>query len=195
MAGIDTYRASLRSITRGLWSGALSVDQFEAEMRNVINRRLSQAWEEGAAECGIKPDEFTTQEFLALGTVIQEELTHIGGFAEAIQQGSRANGGKLGPLLIRAGLWVNRYAEVRDHAKQMACGNQKLEWVLNAAESCRSCLRLSGQVRRASVWEAAGLRPKARQLACMQSSGGVPVCKCEFRVSDRPSNRGPLPKI
>lgn len=162
MAGIDTYRAGLRSAARGLWTGTFSLSQFQNEMRTLINRRLTQAFEEGAKECGIKPDELTPEEQLALGRAIQEELSHVGELANRIEANSKANGGKLTPLLNRVStLWLNRYRDLKNRAIQLTCQDKKLIWRLGPTEvSCRTCPRLDKKVKRASVWRRRELRPQ-----------------------------------
>ena len=49
---------------------------------------------------------------------IVQENGYIAGFADAVEEKSKANGGKLGPLLVRADLWVKRYNDLRNRAKE-----------------------------------------------------------------------------
>lgn len=190
---VDTYRTGLRSIVRGFWSGAISLDQFYNEMRGVINRRLTQAWDEGARECGIKPDEYTLDEQLALGRAIQNELGFITEFGIAIQADSRENGGQLQPFFNRVETWANRYRDVQNQAKVMACKDQKLEWVLGATEEhCSTCPRLNGKVKRGSVWQSSGIRPQNPPNDSIECGGWR--CLCELVPTDKPVSKGPLPR-
>jgi len=187
---IKAYRSALRSIVRGYWSGAIDAGQFDGEMTNAINRRLAEAFEEGAKECGIKPDEFTEEEWLALGKAVQSELTFVSGLGEAIEQNSKANKGKLGPLLQRVELWVNRYNDVKNQAKTLICGNLKYRWQLGPTEHCVDCAKLSGRVYRGSIWQKYGILPQSHELAC----GGW-RCQCSLVPTDEPVTRGRPPKL
>lgn len=195
MAGIDDYRSALRSVTRGYWSGVIDADQFFDGARSAMNRRLEQAWNEGAAECGILPDEFTIEEQTALARAITEEMDQLPGFALRIDQNSRANDGKLGPLLTRVdGLWVNRYNDLKNRAKVLACKDQKLEWVIGPTEEhCSSCSRLNGKVKRGSAWNASGIKPQDPPNGSLACGGWR--CLCELRQTNRPVSRGPLPRV
>lgn len=189
------YRQNIRSAVRSLWSGESSFFQFFDQMQLAIERGFTDAWREGAGKCGIQPEELSTEELETLRAMISEELGYIDGFATAIEDGARANQGKLTPLLRRAERWVNRYSGVRDRASSMACSDQKLRWVRHAMDSCTSCLNLEGRVYRASIWNKYDIRPQHPALACVQGAQGVPVCRCQFAVTDDPVTPGRPPGI
>ena len=192
----EGYRRTLRSPVRGLWTGVLSYDEFFGAMMTAIRGGFTAAWRSGAQECGIQPDEYSDEEKQALQTAIVEEYGYIGGFATAIEEGSKKNGGKLEPLFRRSELWMKRYLDLQNRAKQMACGNAKLAWRLGQAEHCPSCVKLANQVRRANVWREKDVRPQhPTKLKCMISSGGPSACKCRFEVTEEPCSRGPLPRL
>lgn len=193
----DQYGSSIRGNVRALWAGAVDVEQFMLAMRATVQRGLTQAWHEGAGECGIKPDELTDAETKALETAVRSEYSYIFAFGEYIEANSKANKGALQDLYGRVSLWVNRYLDITNRAKVMACRDQKLEWVLNyvrgTKESCPSCKKLAGQVRRGSAWERWGVRPQSppnRRLAC----GGW-KCGCGLVPTDKPVSRGRLPTL
>lgn len=189
--GASNYSAAVRSAVRGLWMGAMDYDQFFQAMESAIRLGIPQAWYEGARECGVTPAELTPEERLAMQSVIWDEYNYINGFALAIEAGSKANGGKLGPLMNRADLWVNRYKDIVNRAKTMACGDKKLTWVFGKTEEhCSSCLKLVGKTKRASQWEQAGIRPQMPTLEC----GGW-RCDCSLQPTDAPMSMGPLPRI
>lgn len=194
-SGEANYRQALRNAVRGLWNGVHDRSQFEDAMQAAIDDGFTRAWRDGASACGISEDEWTLDEWTVLNEAINTELGFIGGFADAIIENSKANGGKLEPLYTRIDMWVKRYNDLRNRAKVMACKDQKLEWIVNSKETCRDCLRLNHQVRRASVWQAADIRPQHPDLECMESAGGVSVCLCELKPTDKRASSGPLPKI
>lgn len=186
---VKTYRAALRSIVRGLWSGVINMEQAYDAFLSTISRQFRQAWNAGAAECGIRPDEMTEEEQAALSERIVEETQYIGGYLEAIEAQSRANGGNLTPLFTRAELWINRFNEVVNQAKGMACADQKGQWQLGPTEQhCPSCSGFNGRVYRFSVWERNGAMPQSSRLACRGYR-----CQCSIVPTDGPITRGRFP--
>lgn len=189
-SGQEIYQSQLNAAVRGLWRGVLTADQFFDAMGAAIQRRITQAWREGADSVGISPAEYTPDEVAALAAFIATQFTYISGFADAIQSGSKANDGALSPLLARAALWANRYVEATNQARVMAGANQKLEWVIGPTEEhCSDCGRLNGKVKRGSVWAAYGLAPQSRNLKCKGYN-----CECKLMPTTKPVTPGPLPR-
>jgi len=100
------------------------------------------------------------EERVTLERLINREFGFIIGFGEAIEQGSKANGGKLTPLFTRTEKWVNRWNDPFNQGKLAAAENRKLKWILNAQESCSSCLKVANKVKLASTWRAHDYRPQ-----------------------------------
>lgn len=186
---IRRFEQSVRAAVRGLWSGTFSSARFAEEMALAVDNGYERAWREGAAACGIQPGDRTPEEQQELWVLVANTLTHLPGFMAFVDANSQAKGGRLGPCLRRASLWVHDYKAVVARARSMSCANQKLEWVLGRTEEhCSSCLRYAGIVKRASVWEAADVRPQSRRLAC----GGW-NCDCSLVVTNKPGTPGRLP--
>ncbi len=192
---INQYRTGLRSATRGLWNGTIDRRQFNSAMRGVIDRRLFQAWLEGAAECGIDAGDLTVDEQAELAEAIREEKTNLPEFADRIQENNKANSGKLTPLLDRINaLWVNRYRDLGNQAKALACKNKKLVWRLGPTEMhCSTCPRLNGKVKRGSEWAKSGIRPQNPPNKSIECGGWR--CLCELNITNLPVSRGPLPRF
>lgn len=192
--GLAQYARFLRSAVRGLWAGVFDRMQFANSMISAIQWGLRRAFHEGAAEMGIKPEELTAEERIALGTHIHEQMGYVMAFADDIEAGSKANKGKLRPLLKRTVTWANRYNEVKNHAKLLTGMNKKLKWVLHllrvTVESCGDCLKLDGRIHRASVWAAYDIRPQSPRLEC----GGF-KCGCGFEPTDEKGSSGRPPKL
>ena len=184
----SNFRSGIRSAVRGLWSGALTPGQFSDALEAVIQRNLTNAWTEGAADCGISADELTDQETTALAAFIDNQFGFIDGYGEAIEAESKAEGGKLTPLFARAEMWVTRYGEARNKAKALACADSKLEWRIDVhcKEHCFSCTRLNGKVKRGSYWDKTIL-PRSRDLEC----GGWRCC-CNLMATDKSVSKGRL---
>lgn len=170
-SGTSQYRSSLRAAVRGLWSGVMDHDQFHREMSRSIKHHLQRAWYAGAAECGIKPDELTDKEVLALQDAIDYEYLWIGRFGNDIAQNSKANGGLLTPHYNRLEVWIGRWEGVRVQAATMACADEKFEWVLGPTEHCPSCNKLAGQVRRGSFWAERNIWPRIHDAWYLDCKG------------------------
>jgi len=191
-----SYKSQIRAAVRGLWNGTFDEMQFFEAMESAIFRGFRQAWAEGMKDVGLSFEDATTEELAQLNRMAWEELNFVWGFAAAIVEGSKENGGKLGAFDTRIDMWVARYNNVKNQALQMAQNDPVLEWVLHANESCPSCLKMSGQRRRSSVLARLDIRPQhPSKLECQVNAGGVDVCKCELRPTDQPPSRGRLPKL
>lgn len=189
--GESDYSASLRAVFRALWLGVMSFDQAFEAMMTTIRRGFNMAWQEGAKECAVLPEEYTPAERVELETRIFGQFDYIAGVLEFIEANSKENGGAWGTVSARVSLWANRYREAKAKAKTMACGDKKLVWRLGKTEQhCKSCLKLNSKVKRASQWDAANIRPQHPDLEC----GGW-RCDCSLEQTDEPMSKGPLPRI
>jgi hypothetical protein len=189
MAGIDQYRRSLRSVVRGLWSGVLISSQASNAFEAAIERRITQAWNEGAAECDIEADELSEAELIARDNFIETQIEFMPAFLADISANSKASGGKLKPQLTRVELWVNRYNEAVTQGKSLACADQKGQWFLGPTEEhCRSCNGFNGRVYRFSTWKANGAEPQSQNLACSGFN-----CLCEIKPTNKRVTPGKFP--
>jgi len=161
------YRTALRARVRGFWSGVFDYGEFVSGFSQDIRDGILQAWTEGTAECGIAPSEWSIDEVRAWETFVTTQVMQVGFFAIAIEQNTRALGGKLTPLFRRTELWINRYPEAKMQAAAMACGDRKKVWILGPTEKhCKSCGGFESRVYRNSTWLANNALPRTRQLAC-----------------------------
>lgn len=187
----ETFSRGLRSAVRGLWMGVLDSWQFYKAFEAAIGREIALAWEEGAADGGVTPEEYSPEENAALSRFLVGQYEYITDFADTIMQRSRAKGGALQPLLDKVELWVNRYSEARNQARAMAMADQKMIWELGpTVKHCTSCLKVAGKVKRGSVWFDSGIMPQSRVLEC----GGW-RCLCGLKPTKLPATPGPLPSM
>ena len=185
------FARDVRDIVRSFWRDEIEYYDFIDGMYDIVVSGYEEAWAEGAATCGILPEEFTTDELDFLDEMIYAAWDPSISFADQIETNRRALGGKLGPLYTRAELWINKYDAVKALAQRIACRDQKLAWVYNPRkEHCEDCLNLHGRVYRASVWDRYGIAPQSPGLAC----GGW-RCGCRFVVTDDPVTPGRPPHI
>ena len=195
-SGEADYRLNVRAAVRGLWRGEIDLFGFVDAMRAAIENGFTRAWHEGAEECDVYPEEMAEEETDELKERVNDEILFTLDFGHAIEEGNRENGGLLRVQLARAEKWVKRYRAIRNRAMVMACGDRKLKWVYSPeAQHCGDCIRLDGQIRRASVWRDARLEPQSPRLECVRHAGGVSVCKCHFEETDEPCTRGRIPLV
>jgi hypothetical protein len=187
------FALAIRAAIRGLWSGQFERFDFVDSMRAAIERRLREAWLKGAAECGIKENELSPAEISALTNLVNSQLPPLVGFSADIAERSKANGGKLGPLLSRGNSWINRYPQAVSQGKAMACQDKKLEWRLGEAEHCSSCLKLAGKVKRASFWAESGIIPRVAGADYLECRGYN--CQCDLVPVTFNASSGPLPSL
>jgi len=189
--GESDYAASLRATFRALWLDLVSYDAFFQAMMVAIRRGLTQAFADGAKECGVLPEEFTPVERMELEQRVFDQYNYIGGLAEFIASHSKAQGGKWGAMSARVPLWANRYREAREKAKGMACADKKAQWIYgDTIEHCKDCSRVVGRVYRLSTWDKYGWIPGSHELAC----GGW-RCKCQRVPTDAPCTPGRPPSL
>ena len=190
---LGSFQAGINAAIRGLWRGAFTEFDFVDSMVSTIERRLREAWLAGAAECGLLPDELSDEETLAMRSMIANQFAYLPGFAAEIVAESRAEGGKLGPLLGHGQLWINRYQEAFERGKAMACADRKLKWTLGEAEHCSSCVKLSGKIKRASFWSTSGILPRVAGASYLECRGYN--CQCTLQPTDEKMTPGRTPNL
>jgi hypothetical protein len=193
--GERDYGLDIRAAARGLWSGVFDEFQFVDSMISTVIPGLNKAWREGAAECGIKPDEFSAAELAARDQRINEQMKHIFAFAQFITGRRRAlfprgkRAAARDQVMRRALLWSNEYDATRVQAAAMACGNKKKMWKLGQTEEhCDSCFGFDGRVYRYETWAANGALPKTRDLCCRGYR-----CDCDLVDTDKRLTPGKFP--
>ena len=193
--GEKDYGLSIRAAARGLWSGVFDEFQFIDSMISTAIRGLNKAWREGAAECGIKPDEFSATELAMRDQRINEQMKHMFSFARFIQGRRRAlfprgkRAAARDQVMRRAILWSNEYDATRVQAAAMACGNKKKTWKLGKTEEhCVSCFGFDGRVYRYKTWADNAALPKTRALCCRGYN-----CDCDLVDTDKRVTPGKFP--
>ena len=180
------FRRGLRSAVRGLYSKAISEAQFIDAMQSTIARNLTVAWNEGAKDCGIAPDELSEAEIAARDEFIERQYSFISGFGDAIAEDGE---NRLRDLYNRVEYWIERYPEMRANGHAMACADEKAEFELGRTkEHCRTCIGLNGRVYRNSVWVANNAVPPHNWN--FECRGG---CQCRLKSTNKPVTRGRFP--
>lgn len=191
---IAEYARNVRGVVRALWSGAIDYDQFYELLSSTVRNGLTRNWYAGAQEAGISPSDLSPQERQKLAEMIYSETSRIDGFASAILEGSKANGGKFADFSSRTNAWSMRAQDAQNTARMMADGDVKLKWVMDPQkEHCPSCAKLSDKVKRASYWQKLGVQPQSPPNPVLKCGGWL--CGCSLQPTEEPCSKGPLPSL
>lgn len=190
--GFDSTTRGMRSAVRGLLKNEYTMFQFVDEMVGIMQRRFTQAWLEGAAECNIAADELTDKEKAELKIFINGQIQHLPGFASDIVTASEGEGKFSNTQLYsRAELWARQYLTAFNKGMAMACADQKAEWMLGLTEKhCNTCKRLHGKVKRMSYWEK-HVMPQSFPNPYLDCKGAF--CDCRLVPTTKPLSKGRLP--
>lgn len=188
---LSTYKMAVTRNAQLLWEGRNTRSQFIGAMQQAIRYQFPEAWAIGAKQCGIQADELTEEEQEALQEQIDINVDRLEDFADYIVENNRSSGQVFGITMSRAKMWINSYERVIELAKSYACADQKMVWILGAAEQhCKDCLRFGGKVYRMSQWNKIGILPKSIQLACHGYR-----CQCKLVPTTKALSRGRPPKF
>lgn len=190
LRSVGDFQLNIRAQIRIYWRGGSQVD-FTIGIMNAIDRGFRQAWRAGAAEFGIRPDDYSAEEIDELQRRINDQFAFVASFAACIIPQSQ--GGRLSDAFRMADLWTARYEEVRNAARVMAARNAPLEWVLGVAEHCSSCMKLAGKVKRARWWQDNGILPRRPGAPYLECRGYR--CQCSLVRTDKPLSRGAMPGL
>jgi len=190
----ERYAAVLQANVRALWSGAITRAQFVSLMMAAIQHYLMLAWAEGARDedlTGLL--DLTYEEAAVLQELIWMEWMFVDRFADDIVEEDEAGGFPLGPFIRRTELWVNRFASVKIKAQVMARADEKSEWrITPLKEHCRTCVALTGMVKRNSTWNNTVL-PRNGPNPMLECKGFQ--CGCWLMPTDQPVTPGGFPPL
>ncbi len=173
----NDFGRSIRAAVRVLWYDPGNVLGFTDALISTIMRGYEQAWQEGASDCGLLPEDRTAEEQRVLDGEISSDQGFSLGFGSYIID-AKNTGKKWGDIQGRVGIWENRYNAIMALAQQTSCGDQKYKWVLGPTDQhCEDCSKYAGRVYRASTW--GYVRPQSHQLACHGYN-----CACSLEPTD-----------
>lgn len=186
---LATFRQQLRSQAWQLSTGQIGIYPFTVSLYSALEIEYNNAWNEGAAICGVQPDERTAEEQRRLGQMVSEAKSHVFDLGSWIVEDEPP----WLSIVNRLELWQNRYDEVKAQAQVMACADQKLEWQVGNAEHCSTCLYLNGRVMRASRWAELDVWPRDTRPGKLECHGYR--CQCKLKPTTKRATSGRLPKL
>jgi hypothetical protein len=182
----DQYRSRLWSAAVRLFNGGRDAG-FVSTFARTIDVELTKAWNEGAADVGVDPDEMTDADITIRDAIINNENQFIERIAGEIQDDA-ANGmdrerfdSKYG---ARIDLWANRYNETVNRARMQMGSKQRFVWRLGATEEhCETCQKLNGITAFGYEWDEARIHPQMPPNDAIECGGWR--CDCSLEQTTR----------
>lgn len=178
-----------------LWSACLDyfrtgdlsgfLDVFIEEIRNQLTRAFNQ----GARDVGVDPNEFTQVDLDHLESWISSEYNYVLNLAQAIQD-LRTTNATLDEFRTairwRISLWANRFNEVVNEARVYFGGRVRLVWQLGPSEEhCVTCSALDGIVAFAEEWDQSRVRPQHPPNDHLECGGWRCACSLQMTTQRR----------
>jgi hypothetical protein len=192
---LKPYLKTYDELYSRLWGAAVRLfnggkdANFLGSFARSIDQQLTEAWNTGADDVGVAPEDMTPDDMTILEGIINNENDFLDGIAGDIATDRDAGmtredfDSKYGS---RVDLWANRYTEVVNTARMHFGGKQRLVWRLGQTEQhCPECEQLDGIVAWADEWSQADIHPQDppnRHLTC----GGW---RCDCRLEPTTDRR------
>lgn len=201
----EMLERQLRSRALELFRGEIDGNGFLDGFSEAIDNQLTRAWNEGALESGVWPEDMTDEDLAVLADIVNQELEYVyqlGDDIIALSQETTPLDEKeaLAEFRSRIGsrldMWGNRYNEVANRARTHFGGKDKYKWVLGATEThCDSCSALNGIVAFAYEWDESGVIPGEANSEKLSCGGWRCDCRLESVGRDEPRTRAALSRI
>jgi len=178
----DYFLKRINGLVRGVYSGNVA-GEFIDIMANLIQGQLTDAyrrvWKEDGNE-GPLPEYLTGP----LTEAIATQYDFVDQYFRDIVK-ARLDKTSIDPLMIRAGMWANRYKEATSEAARLIAleNGGKLQWVYGDADHCNTCANLNGKVAYAKEWESSGLKPQSAPNKLLECGGWR--CACSLEPTDK----------
>lgn len=182
----DEYRSRLWRAMLRLYNGGRDAS-FLATFARTIDQQLTQAWNNGADEVGVAPDEMTRADIEILNAIIANEndfITRIAGEIQSDRDDGMTREDFEKKYGARVDLWANRYNETVNRAKMQFGSKQKFVWELGATEEhCQTCSKLNGIVAFGHEWESTGFHPQMPPNPKLECEGWR--CDCSLTPTNK----------
>jgi hypothetical protein len=189
---VDYFLQQVERMVTHVYNNQLG-GEFIDIMASLIQGQLTQAFRQAWADEGFDGD---LPPYLsgALEEMILSEYTHVDQFYRDIVD-ARIDETSIAPLLMRAGLWANRYVDAYNRATTLITAEMggNMVWHRGATEqSCSICSRLNGVVARASEWEELNVRPQNPPNPILaKENGGCGGWQCDCSLEPTEKRRSP----
>lgn len=190
---LEMYQRQLWSYALDFFRGDISDAEFESSFFAAIEGQLTKAWNEGADEVGVLPEDYTDEDNAIIDGIIADEKEYVDGLGVAILDAIEAKmtlDAFRSEFGARIDIWSNRYSDVNNQAKLHFGGKEKLKWVLGDAKHCATCEALNGIIAYAEEWEISGFHPQQPENPLLECGGWH--CACELMTTNERRTRNAL---
>lgn len=156
---------------------------FTTVMRSFLKNYGMQAYKDGLAQGQVYVDTLDPEDNLRYMGVLMDQSQYINGLADDVYKAKNVNAGN---AQGRAQMWGKSLQQFIDKGLGSAAANAMFEWVRNPlSDSCKTCLRMNGQVHRFKTYELRDILPRSSKLACHGFR-----CSCQLvRTTDKARGR------
>jgi hypothetical protein len=199
----ELYSRLWRGVQR-LWNGGKDAN-FMGTFARSIDVQLTEAWNNGAEDAGVYPEDMTPDDMSILDGIIENENAYIENIANDIQD-DKAAGMKQEDFESKYGarvsMWANRFNETESQARIRFGGRQKMKFVMGSTENhCHTgdqpgkigCADLDGIVLFADEWSQTGIMPGMADSPVLACGGWS--CGCSYQPTDERRTRGGLTHV
>lgn len=178
---LELYAGQFRRLVDEALQGTLPQDRFEELLANFVFAALLALFLRGANK---GEGELTSEEWGAFFEAADPHYQSIRNISSDLY-GSRYATNEMAAYTRIEG-WLNLASGLEYLGQTYRADDPFLQWVYSVMkEHCRDCVRLDGQVHRASEWRAAGWLPRDWRLDCH----GI-HCGCTFIQVSGPAKGG-----
>ena len=149
---------------------------FNTRMNATIKFGLTGAFEKGADNVGVSPEDFEDSDKELLLGLINDEKSHVSDLLDFLNSIANNPQGKLSDADFRLDMWVKRYSDVMEKAMINFGAKVRMVWELGSAEDhCHTgdngkpgigCADLAGIVLFGTEWDQLGIKPHSQQTNC-----------------------------
>lgn len=181
-----TYEFFLSAITglvEGVYQGFIG-GVFIDTLANLISGQLTDAYMRAWADEG-NFSELPDYLLGPLEELILSQYEHVDQFFRDIVD-ARVDETSISPLLMRAGMWAQRWTEAYNTATALIVEHNggKMMWKLGATEQhCTTCAALNGIVMYAREWNELGVHPQGGPNELLVCGGWL--CDCSLSPTDQ----------
>lgn len=180
----EEYQYIVEQLSQSLESGAIEQDDFKETLAKIAAIVLLLLFLRGAKK---KKGELSAEERALIADNVNLAHSATGIWAGEIVAGryteSEDTPQPAASLVQRAILWAAAALGMVAAGQLFQADDPYWEWVYSPEKvHCEDCLRLNGQVHRASEWRASGWQPQSFSLECRGFH-----CGCFWREAEGPS--------
>lgn len=178
----EEYEFLVLHLSEAFERGDIKRDKYEDTFQAIVALVILLSFLRGSRKTEAQ---LTPEEWQLINENIQLGHDSVYSFADDIANGRYTlseEKPKPASLVERAILWAGTALGLYHLGMMFREDDPYLQFVMGPTEHCRDCLRLSGQVHRASAWRNSPLGPQSPNLECRGHR-----CQCSLVPAEGPS--------